>query len=167
MKWWSLAFVLTFVTAARAEDAAPAQQHDPDQCVDQKQCLVDWYAEYKTGILAEFLAFRDMETEAANAIRLHSGKAAEALLNNLAPKHLYRHDQWRFAKPSEALTAAGIDLGEYDALLSSCRTSILKMKFALIETDGGQYAKAAKDQSNYQENARACEKRFQLPVKGQ
>jgi len=158
-----VAGLLSCATADAEQPAAAPQIYDPTKCEKtDKKCILDWYAEYKPAIIEEYLSYRALETPIADILRTRSDLAANALAGELIRRQLYKHNHWKFVDAARAVDA-GIDFHDIDVLLSDCRTAIIGLKFILIEASSDKMTEAAKDRSEYLENARACEKRFHLP----
>lgn len=159
----TLALTFVFVGDSKAEEPPAAPQlHKPSECLEgNKKCILDWYAEYKAGLLEEFMAYRELEGPLSGAIENRSDLAAASLAGELHRRKLYKHNHWASAEIDQ-VNDAGIDYKDFDALVSDCRVAIIDLKFMIIAASSAKFDQAMRDRPDYLKVATACEKRFRL-----
>jgi hypothetical protein len=123
---------------------------------DDRQCVIEWFKDYRDRILNEFRRVRQLEPQIAAAMRSGNDRAVAALQGQWLNERLYQH-QSVIKADADAAAIAGI-FETYDALISDCRGAIIELKYLLVE----DRVKFEHDRAEYLKSARACEDKFRL-----
>jgi hypothetical protein len=151
--FFSLSIVLVMLTVTGIIDAAYGAD---EKCrTDDRQCVIEWFKDYRDRILNEFRRVRQLEPQIAAAMRSGNDRAVAALQGQWLNGRLYQHQS--VIKADAAATAGIFDT--YDALISDCRVAIIELKYLLLVEDR---VKFEHDRAEYLKTARACEDKFQL-----
>lgn len=160
---YAVTFMGVMYASAQPDEPVAPQKFDPEKCSkSDHQCVLSWYAEYKSGILGEFEAYKKYEGQVAALIRGGNDTQAATLMGQIMRQGLYKHNHWKFATGIQAVEA-GIDFTDYDTLLSDCRAAIISLKYIPIEVSEQEVSKATDDYKEYRQHALACQRRFHLP----
>lgn len=138
------------------KDPRDVQKHPAAGCGEDPVCLKAWYDEYRATMLDELQFWREFEDDVA----LRNADATITDFRSAHESHEYRHYVFDFYK---GYSVRGIPDKDLRALVDSCRTAILDMKWMLLQV-GKDEPLMEGDPGDYLKNVAICERRFKLPV---